>query len=658
MRKDFMLRFLLISALASLIAVASPLAIVKTIAKDNSAQEIQPATLRDAETGFRVHPYLQSPSSTSMTISWVSELQEPGKVLVTGPGLRKEFTSVPHYMKLMEYTEKELTQTLTYKSGNGEVETIPQGSWLESNSNFKHTITIDGLLPKSTYNVTVKQGEETTTSRFKTFPTRDDWDELTLIAFSDTETEPFGALEHREWELHTVTPYAAGSEERPGEGSAFDQKYGNVTRNDMFLVRYPVDQQTALNENLAHIQAANPDALLIAGDLAQGAGYQPAWDEFWRHYAGEFTNIASTTPLLTALGNWETYASINGGYGTEEDRSPAVISRNKYHEYFDTPGDANNPQYKDSYYRTDIGPITVLTLDSTNGTPDESTKTKTLTGSSYGENDSILNESIWAEQGVDGDPFMTTDTQGEFTTEEYKQAYTEVFKGSSPEEADLPNFNPGTEQYKWVEEQLKDAQKKGQIILVQFHHAAYSSGVHGAPPNHEIADNQSGVAMRVYTPMFEKYGVAVVISGHDEMFERSWVDLDGDGNGFHVYDVGVAADGLRGEKMMKDPSGKLVPQKFNTYSQWSATRNEPEFWATNENGVKHLIDGGLHYGHLQMDFVKTSSGAKLTLTPVYIFPILDDEYNLVHTERRVYNDVQTIYFDQMGQVLQDSEQKK
>ena len=99
-----------------------------------------------------------------------------------------------------------------------------------------------------------------------------------------------------------------------------------------------------------------------------------------------------STPLLTALGNWETYAALNGGYGSDADRTPAVISRNKYHEYFDTPGDPNNPQYKDSYYRTDMGPITILTLDSTNGIPDESTKTKTFTGQVYSENDSVLKE--------------------------------------------------------------------------------------------------------------------------------------------------------------------------------------------------------------------------------------------------------------------------
>lgn len=656
MKKDVFPRRLAISALTLLMAIGSPIATVGAVAMEDAEQDNESleTTSREAETGFRVLPYLQSPTSTSMTINWVSELDEPSTITVKGPGIDrvKTYMSDPYYMNLMEYTDKELEQELTYDSGNGIIESIPQGSWLESNSNYKHSVAIDELEPNSTYYYTVKQGTESHSSSFKTYPESEEWDELTLIAFSDTETEPYGALEHREWELHTTNPYVEGSEERPGMGSLFDQKYGNQTRNGMPLVRYPLDQQTALNENLAHIQAANPDALLIAGDLAQGSGYQPAWDEFWRHFAGEFTNLASNTPLLPALGNWETYASINGGYGNDEDRSPAVISRNKYHEYFDTPGDENNPQYKDSYYRTDIGPITLLTLDSTNGIPDESTKTDTYTGKVYGEEDSILDESAWAEQGIDGDPYMTTDTQGEFTADSYNNAYTEVFEGTTLQDSDLPNFNPGTEQYKWAQEQLKDAREKGQIILVQFHHAAYSSGVHGAPPNHEYADNQSGVAMRVYTPLFEEYEVAVVISGHDEMFERSWVDLNGDGNGFHSYDVGVAADGLRGEKMITDENGNFVPQKYNTHTEWSANRNEPELWTTNENGVKHLIDGGLHYGHLQMDFEETAWGAELTLSPVYIFPVLDDNYDLIHTERRVYDDVQKISFNKNGKMIQ------
>ena len=245
MKKKGFFRRLALTSFA-LAVVASPLTITGAVAQEKAG-----FTLRAPEQGFRVLPYLQSPASTSMTISWVSELNEPGTVRVSGPGMKAiKVTSTPKYMDLMEYTEKELNQELNYNAGNGIIESLPQGSWLESNANYKHTVTIEGLKPNTKYQYQVKQGKKVHNANFKTSPDREKWDKLRLIAFSDTETEPFGALEHREWELHTINPYAPGSEERPGKGSAFDQKYGNQTRNGMSLVRYPLDQQTALNENL------------------------------------------------------------------------------------------------------------------------------------------------------------------------------------------------------------------------------------------------------------------------------------------------------------------------------------------------------------------------------------------------------------------------
>ncbi|MCK6210055.1 metallophosphoesterase [Georgenia sp. EYE_87] len=599
-------------------AVAAPAA--------TSAVDAAPAP----QPGFRVLPYLQQPGEDTMTLSWVSETDEPGTVTVSGPGLegRTTLTSEPRYLDLMEYTEAELTQ---------EIRGLEQGSWLLADSNYKHAVTLDGLKADHTYRYTVEQGGQKHSGTFATAPTAEKWKDLRVVAFSDSETEPYGAVEHREWELHPQTGYTDGSAERPGPGSLWAEKYGSTTRYGEFTLRYPMDQQRALIENTQWIEQADPDLMLIAGDLAQGSGYQPAWDEFWRHFAGEYGTLATHTPLITALGNWETYAALNGGYGTDEDRSPAVISRNRYHEYFDTAGDEANPQFKDSYHRVDYGPLTVLTLDSTNGVPDEDADTGMLSGEIYSGDDTNLNEAR-----------RTTDTQGEFTAENYDGAFTEVFPGTTPEDSDLPNFNPGTEQWAWAEEQLADAREQGQIVVVQFHHAAYSNGVHGTPPNHEHADNQSGVAMRVYSPLFEEYGVAAVISGHDEMFERSWVDEDGDGVGFHSYDVGVAADGLRGEQLVQDETGEYVPLRYNTRSEWTAAADEPETWEVDENGNPQLVDGGLHYGHLQMDLENTRCGAEMTLSPVYLFPVLDENYDLVRTERRVYDDVVTVTLDDDG----------
>ena len=619
-----------LSAALALAILATPLLSAPASANPEPAN----TTLgtRAAEPGFRVLPYLQNPKSDSMTISWISESAAAGTLTVTGPGIgngkgrgsgnQRVLKSVPEYLPLMEYTQKELDQSIPG---------LVKGSWLKSNTNYKHTLTVERLKTGKDYSYPVAQDGHVHEPKLSTAPDADSWDDLRLIAFSDSETEPMGRTEHREWELNPANGYTEDSEQRPGTDSAWAQKFGSTTRYGDFTLRYPLSQDTAMRENMAAIEAADPDLMLIAGDLVQGAGYQPAWDEFFGYVAGEHGDLASNVPLVTALGNWETYAAINGGYGTPADQSPAVISRNKYLSYFDNDGVSANPATKGSYYRTDHGPLTVLTLDSTNGEPDENTKTGTLSGAPFSGNDSNLTAQN-----------LSTDTQGEFTDADYDKAYTEVFEGTTAEDSDLPNMTVGREQWKWAEQQLADAREQGQIVIVQFHHAAYSSGVHGTPPNHEHADNQSGTAMRAYSPLFEKHGVAAVLSGHDEMFERSWVDEDSDGQGFHSYDVGVASDGLRGEQLVKNAEGVYEPLRFNTRSQWSAAANQPETWATDETGTPQLVDGGLHYAHLQIDIQRKGSGAEIKLSPVYLFPVLDADYNLVKTERRVYDDVVSI----------------
>lgn len=615
----------------ALIVVSSAL-LATTAAPPTRAAEAA-VTGRAPEPGFRVLPYLQEPTGRSMTLNWITETDESGTVRVAGPRNGEPvalLTSRPRYQPLLEYTDKELAESIAG---------LEQGSWLESNSNYKHSVTIEGLKPGRAYTYMVSQDGEQHVGSFETAPAARKWDHVRLVAFSDSETEPRGRVEHREWELSPVSGYANGSLPRPVEGSRWDQKFGSTTRYGEFTLRYPVDQDRAMRENMAVIERSDPDLMLVAGDLTQGGGYQPAWDEFFRYVAGEHGDLASRVPFLTALGNWETYAALNGGYGTAEDRSPAVISRNKYLTYFDNPGDATNPQHKGSYYRTDHGPVTVLTLDSTNGVPDEDTRTGMLSNPVFSGDDTHLDRDN-----------LSTDTQGEFTADQYAKAFTDVFPGTTEADSDLPAFNPGTAQWKWTQRQLADARRQGKVVVVQFHHAPYSNGVHGTPPNHEYPDNQSGVAMRAYTPLFERYGVATVIAGHDEMFERSFVDENGDGVGFQSYDVGVAADGLRGEQLIEQEDGSYAPLRFNTQSEWMAATDAPERWVDDPQGVRQLQDGGLHYGHLQMDLRRTTCGAELTLSPIYVFPVLDSDYDLVRTERRVYDDVVTVDTDRRGRV--------
>ncbi|WP_240930787.1 metallophosphoesterase [Isoptericola sp. BMS4] len=582
--------------------------------------------------GFRVLPYLQAPSSEAMTLVWVSELDTPGTVTVHGPGVgRRTLTSDPRYLDLMEYSDAELAES---------IDGLDPGSWLHSDANYQHVVRVDGLKAGKTYRYTVAQDGVEHAATFTTAPDADRWDHVRMVAFSDTETEPAGRVENREWET-AWAGLANGSADRPGPDSAWADRHGTAVRYGEELVRYPMTQADALDANIATIAEQDPDLMLVAGDLTQGSGYQPAWDEFWRHFAGESSDFASNVPLVTAIGNWETYAALSGGYGSPEDRTPVVVSRNRYLDYMVTPGDPANPQARDSYYRLDHGPVTILTLDSTNGLPDENTATGTLSGEPFSGDDTNLTPER-----------MSTDTQGSFTADEYGSAFADVF-GTDAGESDLQDLGEGSAQWEWAEAQLADARAQGQVILVQFHHAAYSSGVHGTPPNHEFADNQSGVAMRAWTPMLEEYGVAAVISGHDEMFERSFVDSDGDGVGIQVYDVGVAADGLRGEQLYETSGDTYAPIRFNTHSAWSAAVDEPELWEDDADGNPRLVDGGLHYGHLQMDLQRTRCGSELTLTPVYLFPQMDDDYTVTGTERRVYDDVVTLELTADGEVVAD-----
>ena len=170
---------------------------------------------------------------------------------------------------------------------------------------------------------------------------------------------------------------------------------------------------------------------------------------------------------------------------------------------------------------------------------------------------------------------------------------------------DLPDFNVGTLQWNWAVQELAAARAAGQIIFVQWHHTPFSRGVHGS----SVTSNQSGEAMRIYAPLMEQFRVAGVFNGHSEVAELSYFDLDNDGYGVHLWDVGAAGDGLRG---VEDAAGltnsaiiswrnnPINPEgsafTMNPYNLWSADQNEPELWIGNK-----LVRGGKHYGFLEVD---------------------------------------------------------
>ncbi|GGI03485.1 metallophosphoesterase family protein [Egicoccus halophilus] len=580
-------------------------------------------------TDLRVEPYLQNPSGDGMTVTWFSTSATPGELTVRGPGLGRGqvHRTTPQRQPALDYTEAERQQ---------QIAGLPQGSWLHPGRNHKHAVDVTGLRPDTRYVYTVRQGGEVFTDVFQTAPSVDGWRRIRFVAMADAETEPLGRVNRREWAPGSLAP---GSRPRPSaessDASPWAASFGTTTLSQVPVLRYALTEDEGYRRNLDVVESRRPDFVMMPGDLVQGGGYQPGWDEFFRQNAGELGNVLSSRPIVPAIGNWENFGALNGGYGTPADRSPVVRARAKYHAYFDPPAN-DTPAHAGNYHRIDYGPVTLITLDSSNGEPDE------------------RRTDVPADQRATGREYRGpgTDTQDNVTRAEYEAA------GGT----DLADLNPGSPQWQWAERELADARAAGQIVFVQFHHAPFSSGEHGLPMYHALSSGQGGTPMRQYHELFERHGVTAVLSGHSEMFERSFVDTDGDGVGVHYYDVGVAGDGLRGERR-NGPSLHDPLLRYNPYRQWTADQDEPEVWQ-DVDGVRQLVAGGKHYGHLEVDVerlaphrgrgngpAKGGAVAKVTFRPVHVFPVLDADYELVRAERRVYDDQVVVHLDADGRVV-------
>ncbi|WP_324650560.1 metallophosphoesterase family protein [Georgenia sp. H159] len=555
---------------------------------------------------FRVQPYLQSPSTTSMLVNWFSWEEEPGALEIPG---REALSSVPELQEHLDWTENNRQQA---------VENPEWGDWFREGRNYRHQVLVEGLEPGTEYEYTVRQGDSEVTSTLTTAPSREDWEHIRFTAMSDSETEPAGRVTHREWVPGAV---ADGSERPSSTDSLWAQTFGTQERQGELILQYALTEDEGFAHNMEIVAQRDPDLMLFAGDLVQGGGFQPAWDEWFRHLSGEVGQTAQSRPVVTALGNWEPYGASDGAYTL-----PAVIDgRASYRSYF-TPPSNGTPEHQSNYHRVDYGPLTIVTLDSTKGVPDDHRD-------NYPEDERLTGRE-YTGPGAD--------TQSSYTSTAYEAA------GGT----DLSPYNEGGVQWAWAEEQLADAREQGQIVVVQFHHAPYSSGEHGLPMNHEESSGQGGTPMRAYSGMLEEYGVAAVISGHSEMFERSYVDADGDGLGLNYYDVGVAGDGLRGER---HENGNLLSEpllEYNPYRVWSADQSEPEVW-----DGERLVDGGKHYGHLEVNVERSDvpgMAATMTLTPVYSFPLLAEDLTVLGTERRTYDDEVVLAIGEDGTVLDEA----
>ena len=513
------------------------------------------------QTAFRVRPYLQNPAADAMTIRWCSQSADAGTLTIDG----KRLTSKPLLCNELDYQGAEVAE-LRYP-------TPPH----------LHSVRVTGLAPATSYPYSVEQNGETIKAILTTAPRPGEVGKggaVRLFFYADSETQPESRERRVDWPPSTSMPGG------PRPRWVRDQ--------------YLADETTGYRMNLALIASraaeslreGNPVLASVVGDLVENGGEQRDWDEFWRHNAGAFGTLASRVPIVAALGNHEMHGGPTsddplddlGGYS-----GPAsLLGSRKFLAYFEHPDNgAADKRHIGRYHRIDFGPVTLLTLDSTN-------------------------------TGIDG-----TDSDTNHLLDRGKAMH-------------IPDCMPGSEQYTWLERELADAQERKAITFVQFHHAPFSAGPHGrAPGKGSGKDQQSGQPMRSLAPLLRKYDVRAVFSGHDELYEHSIVE------GVHYYDVGIGGDGLRGPE-----DGVLNDRQI-----FIAHDHAPENWNGNV-----LEQGGKHYGHLEVDVRRKeasegndgagserSAEFTVTITPVYVFPVLDPAKpgEIVNWERREYDDTLT-----------------
>ena len=438
---------------------------------------------------------------------------------------------------------------------------------------YRHRI--EGLQPDEMYSYRVTLANGTAYSNaFRTAPAQ--FRPVRFIAYSDSETQPSSTGDRVAWE---------------------DYRLDHDTNPSASNRRYYIDQTDGYASNICTMVSREPDFYVIAGDLAEKGSDQTHWDEFWRHNAGGLNDPAGSTPILAAPGNHEYH-----GYFSADDYGERGMKKFLSYFEFEPNGAAVEADRQERFHRVDYGPVAVIFVDTNNG-----------------------------------QDYYSDTTSANYSRELYTPNMRDTTQPLCQDMCRAPDFNPGSEQYRWLEEQLADAQTNRLFTFLVGHQCPFSVGYHGRlngeRGTESSAEYLSGAATRCFTNLVFKYGVDAWICGHDELYEHSQITgLESLHNGMmrqhtvNVYDVGMGGDGLRGCNRTGRP---------NPYEVYRAHVDSLEVY--DANGT--LVSGGKHYGHLEVNVEQIADGVwTATLTPVYVFVSSNAVTGKISFDRRVYPD--------------------
>ena len=532
----------------------------------------------NAAATFRVTPYVQHPAPTAMTLKFLSDANVTATVSWWPQGNEGARASAE--------VSPRLAEELQYYGDSHAKQYLPEMTpW-----QYRHRI--EGLQPDTVYAYKVELADGASYAKhFRTAPAANR--PIRFVCYSDCETEPASNGEAVTWDN-----YAQDLDTNP---SATERKY-------------LVDQTVGYASNICTMVSRQPDFFVIAGDLAQAGSKQTHWDEFWRHNAGALNDPAGSIPILAALGNHEYAGYQDTAGGTVQPGEQGALKFLSYFE-FEPNGAAVDADQQQRFHRVDYGPVAMIFIDPNNGPdnePPEGTKWS------------------WAWEYSHPHPRDTN-----------AQLYEHRIDGGVNKSSRVPQFQEGSAQYRWLEEQLADAQTNKLFTFLVCHQCPFSAGYHGRVSGEKGRgtedENLSGAPTRCLTNLVFKYGVDGWICGHDEMYEHSQVQGEEtlpDGTKrpmtLNVWDVGIGGDGLRGCRITTDP---------NPYEVFRAHTDSPEVYDNGDWQTGTLVSGGKHYGHLEVNVDQNAEGLwTATLTPVYNFVSKNAQTGALTFERRTYPD--------------------
>ena len=139
----------------------------------------------------------------------------------------------------------------------------------------------------------------------------------------------------------------------------------------------------------------------------------------------------------------------------------------------------------------------------------------------------------------------------------------------------LDSTAPDADQRQWLEQALSDSRARWKIAY--FHHPLYSSGLrHG-----------SNVTLRAqWEPLFVRYGVSAVISGHDHFYERTKPQ-----QGVYYFVSGAGGQLRQNNINRKSPFFAAGNDRVNSFMYFEVNEDVLSFWAVDADG--RILDSGV-----------------------------------------------------------------